>query len=139
MLPRENNALESVNSSKEIQNVVLNVQETARIHSIEENPMSSARNTPTCQSVTESAQQSVRKPLRMESLKTLVLLTKMSQAVITRLVHSLARMLLTASSAQENAKSTRGTGNVAMDAHQSAKLLLAKDKLWKNAFIHYFI
>ena len=128
MLPRENNALESVNSSKEIQNVVLNVQETARTRSTEENQMSSARNTPTCQSVTESAQQSVSKHSRMESPKALALHTKMSQAV-----HSLARMLLTASSAQENAKSTRGTGNVAMDAHQSAELLLAKEKLWKNA------
>ena len=57
----------------------------------------------------------------------------MSQAVITRLVHSLARMLLTASSAQENAKSTRGTGNVAMDAHQSAEVHLVREKLWKNA------
>ena len=133
MLPRKNNALESVNSSKEIQNVVLNVQATARNHSTEENPMINARNTPTCQNVIESVQQSVSKHSRMESPKTLVLHTKMSQAVITHLVHSLARMLLTASSAQENAKSTRGTGNVAMDAHQSAKLLLAKEKLWKNA------
>ena len=97
------NALESVSSSKEIQNVVLN------------------------------AQQSVSKHSRMESPKTLVLHTKMSQAVITRLVHSLARMLLTASSAQENAKSTRGTGNVAMDAHQSAEVHLVREKLWKNA------
>jgi len=62
-----------------------------------------------------------------------VLHTNLYPAVITHLVLSLARMLLAASSAQENVKSMKEIGNVAMDVHLSVKVLLARGELWKNA------
>ena len=69
----------------------------------------------------------------MKSQKVLVHSTKMSLGVITRLAHSPAKMLLTASSAQENAKSTRGIRSVATDALQSAARLLARGNQLRNA------
>jgi len=69
----------------------------------------------------------------MESQKAPVLHTKMFQVVTIRPVLSPARMLLTGSNVQENARSMKEIRNVAMDAQENVAVLLAKGELWKNA------
>jgi len=69
----------------------------------------------------------------MESQKAPVLHTKMFQVVTIRPVLSPARMLLTGSNVQENARSMKEIRNVAMDAQENVAVLLAKGDHWKNA------
>ena len=66
MLQRMSSVQESASSSREIQNVALNAQEIAKIHSAEENLMTNARNTPTYLIATKSAQQNARKHSQMK-------------------------------------------------------------------------
>lgn len=123
----------SVNNSKEIQNVVLNVQETVTNRLTMENQMESVKSILTCLTATEPARQSARRHSRMKEQKAPVLSTKMCLAVTTLPVPRPARTLLTASNAPGSARDTRGTRSVAMDAPESAPVLSSKREPWKNA------